>query len=598
MADAPQPAPDQTAALAALWLECCVALGVTDFVIAPGSRSAPLTAALARDGRVRKQLVYDERAAGYVALGLAQQLQRPVGVVCTSGTAAVNLAPAVVEAFYQQIPLLIFSADRPPEWIDQEDNQAIRQSGLYGAHVRGTLSLALSEQHADAAWQVRRTLADAVQLATAQPNGPVQINMPLREPLYGAPPAGARPPVQPAQLVATTAHVTAAAWPALLAQWQQARRKLIVAGLHPVDPALAAALAELAAADESVAIIGDVTSNLLPQVAPLRHWDSVLATRDGALLDALAPELVVTVGGQLTSKALKSFLRTRPPQALWRVAPSLPAADTYQCLSHVLPVAAAPFFAELGERTGGGAQPQSGYAKNWQRANSVSARLRDNALASLPWCELTAVERLLSALPPDSALQLGNSLPIRYVNLLGFDPNKLPTSVHANRGTSGIDGVVSTAVGAAFAGDGLTTLIVSDLSFFYDRNGLWLRSLPPNLRIVLLNNHGGGIFDVIAGPDQLDADLRRDYFLTPQPLNARRTAEDAGLRYTHIAGADALAAALPAFFAPESGAALLEIETEMATNSAAFRSFVRATAALRRSDLTNIPSPPIQGATP
>lgn len=594
MAAAPQPAPDTTAALAALWLECCVALGVTEFVIAPGSRSAPLTAALARDGRVRKQLVYDERAAGYVALGLAQQLQRPVGVVCTSGTAAVNLAPAVVEAFYQQIPLLIFSADRPPEWIDQEDNQAIRQSGLYGAHVRGTLSLALSEQHADAAWQVRRTLADAVQLATAQPNGPVQINMPLREPLYGAPPA-APLHVQPAQLVATTAQVSRDAWPALLAQWQQARRKLIVAGLHPVDPALAATLAELAAADESVAIIGDVTSNLLPQSAPLRHWDSVLATRDGALLDALAPDLVVTVGGQLTSKALKSFLRTRPPMALWRVAPSLPAADTYQCLTHVLPVAAAPFFAELGVRSDSDVQPGHGYANDWQQANRASDRLSQHARAALAWCELAAVDLVLNSLPSGSALQLGNSLPIRYVNLLGFNPNQHPASVHANRGTSGIDGVVSTAVGAALAGDKLTTLIVGDLSFFYDRNGLWLRCLPPNLRIVLLNNHGGGIFDVIAGPDQLDAKLRRDYFLTPQPLNARRTAEDAGLRYTHVAGADALAAALPAFFAPESGAALLETETEMATNSVAFRSFVRATAALR---LEHLSTTPTQGATP
>ncbi len=187
---------------------------------------------------------------------------------------------------------------------------------------------------------------------------------------------------------------------------------------------------------------------------------------------------------------------------------------------------------------------------------------------------------MLRTAPPQTLLQIGNSMPVRYANLLGALLTRNDGGVFADRGVSGIDGCVSTAVGAALARpDALTLLIVGDLAFFYDRNGLWHRHLPPNLRIALLNNHGGGIFDVIDGPNLLPDATRRDYFLTPQPLTAQRTAADHGLEYMHVADADALEAALPAFFAG-GGAKLLEIETNMATNSAIFRDYRAHMAAL------------------
>lgn len=574
------PSTPSAAHWATLLVDCAIALGVVDYVIAPGSRSAPLTAALGRAaqaGRVRTVLVFDERSAGYVALGMAQRLQRPAAVVCTSGTAAANLGPAVVEAFYQQIPLLLLTADRPAEWIDQEDNQAIRQTGLYGEHVRGAMTLSLSESHADAAWYVRRTISDAVQVATALPMGPVQINLPAREPLYGdveTPPAHE---IAPARVVSVTPQIAESAWPSLLETWRRSPRRLIVAGMHVPDDGLAAALRALSIADPDAVVVGDVTNNLLPALQPVQHWDSALAGRDPALLDALAPDLVVTLGGQVTSKALKAFLRARPPSALWRVAPGLPAPDTWQALTHVLPLPAAPFVAALAERLAADLPSQFGYAQIWRAASERARAALDAALDGLSWSEIWAVRRVLDLLPTASALQVGNSLPIRYVNLLGFAADHHPATVHANRGTSGIDGVVSTAVGAALADPAtLTTLLVGDLSFFYDRNGLWLRPLPANLRVVVLNNHGGGIFDVIAGPDQLPADLRRDYFLTPHAMTARRTAEDAGLRYHHAAHAAALDNALTDLFSAEAGPALLEIETDMATNSAAFRQVMRS----------------------
>ena len=171
-------------------------------------------------------------------------------------------------------------------------------------------------------------------------------------------------------------------------------------------------------------------------------------------------------------------------------------------------------------------------------------------------------------------------MPVRYGNFIGYTGVDL-AQINSNRGTSGIDGTVSTTVGAALATDALTTLIVGDLAFFYDRNGLWHAHLPPNLRIVLLNNHGGGIFQIIDGPGQLPPPVQETFFLTPQPLNARRTAEDHNCAYFFADNAATLAATLPQFFAPNTRAAILEIETDMATNTAVFAEFRKVVANFR-----------------
>ena len=170
-----------------LAIQVCADRGMRDFVVAPGSRSAPITAALARRQDFTLRVVYDERAAGYIALGMAQQLRRPVGLVCTSGTAAVNFGPAIVEAFYQQIPLLVLTADRPPEWIDQQDNQAIHQQGLYAPHVRYQAALPMDDGHADTRWHAQRIMVEALDAAQGLTPGPVHVNVPLREPLYAPP---------------------------------------------------------------------------------------------------------------------------------------------------------------------------------------------------------------------------------------------------------------------------------------------------------------------------------------------------------------------------------------------------------------------------
>jgi 2-succinyl-5-enolpyruvyl-6-hydroxy-3-cyclohexene-1-carboxylate synthase len=586
---------DGTHPLVEQLIAVCVAAGVRDFVIAPGSRSAPLTVALSRRDDVTCRVVYDERSAGYIALGLAQQTRRAVGLVCTSGTAAVNFGPAVVEAFYQGVPLLVLTADRPPEWIDQQDNQAIHQHALYAPHVRASFSLPLDDGHPDTPWFVQRIASQAVTLAQGWEPGPVHINVPLREPLYPPPGHRAAPPLAaPAhQVTAAAPALHEEAWTPLLAQWQAAPRKLIVAGQHPPDAALAAALDALLAADGSAALFADIAANLHVLAQGSSQRDLALGGSDPATLDALRPDLIVNFGGQVTSKYLKKLLRghTIP---LWHVRPSLIAPDTYQALRTVIPSRPAAFFTQLVDRLGVGAgnennstprrkgamaqRPDHGaafdYTNAWEQMETQGATGLAGLLATEPFGEFAAVAQVLAALPAGAHLQLGNSMAIRYANFAGLHPAHLPGRIDSNRGVSGIDGTVSTAVGAALANpQTLTLLLVGDLGFFYDRNGLWHAHLPPNLRIVLLNNHGGGIFDIIEGPDRLEDAVRRPFFLTPQPLTAARTAADFGLRYWQVDTAAGLAAALPGFFDPKTGPALLEVETDMAVNRQVFQSF-------------------------
>jgi 2-succinyl-5-enolpyruvyl-6-hydroxy-3-cyclohexene-1-carboxylate synthase len=564
-------------------VQLCCDQGITDFIVAPGSRSAPITAALAQQPGLHCRVVLDERSAGYIALGLAQQSGRPVGLVCTSGTAAVNLAPAVVEAFYQGTPLLVLTADRPPEWIDQQDNQAIRQRGLYEPHVRASYELPVDLSHPDARWHALRTINEAIERASAPMPGPVHVNVPLREPLYPelAQPAPAGSHAQPYQIKALAfrridvlpagPQLALQAWNALRQTWRMATRKLIVAGMHTPDETLRQALYSLSQRPD-VAVIADVTANLFPDATPLHHGDAILGTRQEETLRRLQPDLVISFGGPVTSKYVKQFVRGYPPQAHWRVQPAGDAPDTYQTLTHVLPMQPGAFFGELAQRTRD--LPASpGYAATWQRLEAVAARRIVDFLRSASFGEFQATQRIMQALPAGSRLQVGNSMPIRYANLIGHASTARLGSVNSNRGASGIDGAVSTAVGAALAGDALTTLLVGDLGFFYDRNGLWHAHVPANLRIVLLNNHGGGIFDIIDGPNRLPTDLQQTYFLTPQPLTAGRTAADHGLDYLHAADAASLEAALAMFFSPRPRAALLEIESDMAANSQVFRQF-------------------------
>jgi 2-succinyl-5-enolpyruvyl-6-hydroxy-3-cyclohexene-1-carboxylate synthase len=613
--------------------EICAQLGITDVVLSPGSRCAPLTIAFARHPGIAVRTVPDERAAAFIALGLAQAQRRAVALVCTSGTAGLNYAPAVAEAYFQQIPLVLFTADRPPEWIDQLDGQTIRQTDLYGAHAKGSFTFPADTTHADAQWHATRMVSEAIGLAQQFPAGPVQVNVPLREPFY--PKQGEElqfGPVKVTRELPGRPQLPTAVMQELHEALRSTSRVLVVAGQHPADTELLLALQQFAATHQ-VPVVGDLIANLhLPaapsydqRLRPLGRHDVFMAVPEPGLKEALKPELLITFGQSLISKALKLYLRNARPTQHWHVQPAGPVADTFQALTKVVRMEPVDFFTALSvEKPSatnsimvsapavpgsipGGTTPNHSTAQDATRvaprpqplgepvrlswptpdANPAKAAYLKPWLAAESWAtnflheftqqphqpfnEFTAIYHALQHLPARTALHLANSMAVRYANILGV-PAGRAVEIFANRGTSGIDGCTSTAVGAALAQPGRpVVLLTGDVAFFYDRNAFWHNYPTPNLRVVLLNNHAGGIFRLIDGPRQ-QPELE-EFFETRQPLRAENTARDFGLGYFAVSTFAELESVLPVFFAAETGASLLEITTDSATNAEFFEHY-------------------------
>ena len=547
-----------------------------EVILSPGSRCAPLTLAFTRHPNIRTRTISDERSAAFIALGMAQQLKQPVVLVCTSGTAAYNYAPAIAEAYFQQIPLLVLTADRPPEWIDQLDGQTIRQQNLYGQHVKKAWQLPADLRHPDTGWHVNRSLNEAINLSRQFPAGPVHINIPLREPFYPA--EGERwhysETVRTIESWPPAPALTIDQWNILEAEWQGFGRKLIVGGQQTPETTLLKQLQQTARV-QKIPIIADVISNLHGIENAIRLQDSFLSRSHEPEMVTLQPDLLITFGKSVISKNLKLFLRKYKPKAHWHLQPAGEVADTYQTLSRIIPMEPAQFFMELNNRgikAEEKEREQKTYRQQWQALQEAGSREAEAFFRTAsPWGEFHAVQECLRTLQGPYKLHLANSTAVRYANYIGLPASKSNIEVVANRGTSGIDGSTSTAVGCALACQTPTLLLTGDLAFFYDRNALWNNYLPGNLRIMLLNNHAGGIFRLIKGPGE-QPELE-EYFETRQPLDARATAKEFGLQYFHCNSRESLEAALPAFLAQEGGPKLLEVETDSKLNAQILSSY-------------------------
>ncbi|MFT2007685.1 2-succinyl-5-enolpyruvyl-6-hydroxy-3-cyclohexene-1-carboxylic-acid synthase [Pontibacter sp. 13R65] len=552
--------------------EICARKGVQQVVLSPGSRCAPLTIAFARHPALTVRTVSDERAAAFIALGMALTTGKPTVLICTSGTAALNYAPAVAEAFFQQVPLLILTADRPPEWIDQLDGQTIRQQEIYGKHVKNSFSFLADLMHPDAVWHGTRIISEALNEAVAFPPGPVHINVPLREPFYPAPGEVLVydkdvKVVEEQQNDFSLSKVQAVQ---VLQELQQYKRILVVAGQEKYDHVLQEQLGNFA--DKTGAVVaGDIISNIHQIPGAIRHQDAILACPDEEKMQALRPDLLITFGKSIISKSLKLYLRQYKPKAHWHLQPAGAVADTFQSLTKIFRITPASFFVEVAAAPTGSEPKDLMYHETWANKEAQAAHFfEEYTAAAAAYSELSVISKVLHQLPQPSNLHLANSMAVRYANILGLR-KKQDIHVFANRGTSGIDGSTSTTVGCALTSSHITTLITGDLAFFYDRNGLWHNYLSPNLRIVLLNNHAGGIFRLIEGPKQ-QPELE-PFFETHQALNAANTARDFGLRYTSCHTLDELQQALPTFFEAEAGAGILEIFTDTKDNAAAFAAY-------------------------
>lgn len=547
-----------------LLTEILVAKGVKRVVLSPGSRNAPLIIAFARMAEAEHFVVVDERSAAFFALGMAQQSGGAVALVCTSGTALLNYAPAVAEAYYQRLPLIVVSADRPEEWTDQDDSQTIRQRGVLRSLVKASYQLIAEIRTEEERWYVNRLVNEAVNCALGGRRGPVHLNVPLHEPLYGLC-RRERPDARIIERVDVARVPDAEALKEYTGMFNACPRVMILAGCHLPDGNLKAALHQLAFLP-NVVVLSEYPANL---DSPLHIGtiDRVLAVLEESEKADFVPDLLITYGGPLISKHVKAYLRRYRPCRHWRIERGEQAIDTFQVLSAQIDADAGVFFPLLARD----ARPvSSDYAARWKEKRELARQRHEAFAAGVPWSDWKAFQVILPALPAGCALQLANSTPVRYAQL--FEYGQL-ARVDANRGTSGIDGSTSTAVGAARLNPGVTVLITGDMSFMYDSNALWNKYITPRLKIIVMKNGGGGIFRFLPGSSQ--AEELEECFETVYDADVQGFAALHRFRYFSASDAAALERTLPDFFGEQERPAILAVETPRKVNAEVLRDYFR-----------------------
>jgi 2-succinyl-5-enolpyruvyl-6-hydroxy-3-cyclohexene-1-carboxylate synthase len=485
-------------------------------VISPGSRNAPLIYALKNSTKTCHSVI-DERSAAFVALGIAKHSRQPVILCCTSGTAAINFYPAIAEAYYARVPLIVLTADRPAEQIDAWDGQAIRQKGLYKNHVRAEFQTA--DQYEDET-SFKDIALRVLKVLDTEIAGPIHVNVPIREPFYHFTLEG----LSTSNLAAYNPPVSVKINMETLAQhfnWDlQFKKVLVFNGMQDGEQIEVEN-------EENTVILSDITSN---RISKIGYWDSMLFSgicKENGLdfLAVLRPDILITTGTTTVSKGLKKFLQHyKPPVHI-----HLSEYDEVGDMFGTSPVIVNPkIILKLNSANHDSSKLQgSAYLHAWINLSKEF----QSRFAQLDWSrfnDFCSVNYILSKLPNDAVLHVSNSMPVRYVSYL-LNNELTKTTLYANRGTSGIDGSTSTAVGHALTVSEDVYLITGDIAFFYDINGLFNAALPANLKIIILNNSSGGIFEMIEGPDQLGDALR--YQTTPHSYTAENIAEHFKLAY-------------------------------------------------------------------
>lgn len=539
-------------------IQICLAKGVNHIVISPGSRNAPLTIGFASNQNFTCYSIADERSAGFFALGMAQQMGKPVALLCTSGSALLNYYPAVAEAFYSQIPIIVISADRPSDKIDIGDGQTIRQRNVFENH-----SLYNANLIEDASEENDRQINEAINKAVTK-KGPTHINAPFEEPLYET---VKKPVVDP--IISANAKFYKNISPEdIIAStniWNSARKKLILVGVNEpneIDAEILDALAQ----DPSVLVMTETTSNLHHPTF-LNNIDTIITPFKEKDFKAFQPEILITFGGLIVSKRIKTFLRMYQPEHHWHIDP-LRAYNTFGSLAHHFETNPNDFFTQILPFT----KPvESDYFKLGQTVKKKRESLHKKYVDTIPFSDLKAFSQIIPALPKDSMLQISNSAAIRYAQLFDTDES---ISVYCNRGTSGIDGSTSTAVGAAVASERQTTLITGDIGFLYDSNALWNNYIPKDFKIIIVNNGGGGIFRIL--PGHQENKIFNTFFETSHQLTAEHLARMYNFHYFTANDGHTLQNGLHRLFGQNDQPGILEVFTPEKDNDKILKEYFKA----------------------
>ena len=539
--------------LAQIVIAACYQFHIDTVVISPGSRNAPLTVGFSNHPAIKTMSIVDERCAAFFALGIAQQTQKPVAIVCTSGSALLNYYPAIAEAFYSNIPLVVISADRPKHLIDIGDGQTIRQENVYENHI--LFSANLIEDASKKAFNIN-LISDALQTAISK-KGPIHINVPFSEPLYET--VDELENFDLPNFIANKVKQSVE-FNKLSKIWNSTTKKMILVGANYPNEELQSLLNQFEQ-DSSVIILTETTSNIASNKT-INAIDQLIFPLTENELEDLKPEVLVTFGGMIVSKKIKQYLRKHQPKHHWHVD-SLKAIDTFQCLTVYInesPITFLPNFLKS-------KVVESDYQNKWLSEKGKRVAKHQQYLNQVPFSDLKAFEQVLESVPDNSQLQLANSSIIRYTQL--FDV-KDTLRVFCNRGTSGIDGSTSTAIGAAFAEKNQTVFITGDLSFFYDSNALWNSYIPTNFRIIIINNSGGGIFRFIPGPKTTNA---LEYFETPHELTAEHLCKMYQLEYSTANNVSELKEGMQNFFSESDQPKILEVFTDKEVNEKVLKEY-------------------------
>jgi 2-succinyl-5-enolpyruvyl-6-hydroxy-3-cyclohexene-1-carboxylate synthase len=538
-------------------IEICKAKGIKNIIISPGSRNAPLTIGFVNNPEFNCYSIADERCAAFFALGIAQQTQKPAVVVCTSGSALLNYYPAFAEAFYSQIPLIVIAADRPQSKIDIGDGQTIRQENVFQNHSLYNANLT---ENASAENDIEINKA----INTAYINkGPVHINAPFEEPLYQTV-SQLEVEVTILDLDKKATTINEAELTEFANIWNTSKKKLILVGENKPDK-IDLEIINFFAKEESVVVMTETTSNL-HHPSFLNSIDTIITPFSKKEFEELQPDILITFGGMVVSKRIKAFLRQYKPKHHWHID-TLRAYDTFGSLTKHFVADPNSFFNQFRPFT---SPIQSGYKAIFEKVNTLRKLKHDQYLNKIPFSDFKVFDKVIATLPQDSMLQLGNSSTIRYAQLFDIASS---IQVFCNRGTSGIDGCTSTAIGAAVANDKQTVLITGDISFLYDSNALWNQYIPKNFKIILLNNGGGGIFRIL--PGHAETPVFNTFFETSHCHTAEHLAKMYGFNYTIASNEANLESSLKALYTQNDTPSILEIFTPTRANDTILLQYFR-----------------------
>lgn len=532
--------------------------GINKMVISPGSRNAPMAIHFSELDTFECFSIVDERSAAFVAMGMAKSLKKPVTISCTSGSAAANYYPAVVEAFYQNIPLLVLTADRPVNYVDIFDGQTIRQKDLFQQHSYGDFQL-LEDNQENAEDENFKIIKTAIELCIEK-QGPVHINIPLSEPLYEL---VEELPIFPAvEMIQQEKPLELSS--TLISEFNLSKRVLILTGTLDKNPELQSLLNQFVK-NHSVVVLTEANSNLYHEKF-FNHIDRYIFNFTEEDYKNFAPDLLITIGQNVVSKKVKEFLRKARPLSHWHVDENW-HPDTFFCLTQKISAKPEVFFSKLIKSA---SLEPSAYFNLWDVLRDKKDALHDKYCEGLSFSDLKIFEVLEEKIPEHYVIHVSNSSTIRYAELFPFAKNH---ELHCNRGTSGIDGCTSTAMGFAMMSSSPTVLITGELGFLYDINGLWNNYIPPYTRIIVINNGEGNIFRIIPGPSSTNA--VDEFIATQHQKNCEHLAKHFGFSYFKVDDEDTLLRALDNFFKPDEKPKILEINTSDIDNAEVLKGYYR-----------------------